>query len=82
MLHRHRDAEDPSISGARQRVLQAEQAERDADRALIQARTAVKAAREHVIRLEKEAAEEARLAKIKQSQAHDISKRAKPLGRK
>ena len=33
-------------------------------------------------RLEKEAAEEARLAKIKQDQAASISKRAKPLGSK
>ena len=54
----HRNKEDPSITGARQRVLAAEQAERDADRALIQARAAVKAAREEVLRLEKEAAEE------------------------
>lgn len=73
--------EDPSITGARQRVLQAEQAERDADRALIEARTAVQAAREHVKRLEAEAAEEARLAKIKQNQAQDISKRGAALGR-
>ena len=36
----------------------AEAAERDADRALVQARAAVKEAREHVRRLEKEAAEE------------------------
>ncbi|KAF2834968.1 hypothetical protein M501DRAFT_989352 [Patellaria atrata CBS 101060] len=73
--------EDPSIVGARERVLRAEAAERDADRALIQARGAVRGAREEVKRLEREAAEEARLAKIKQSQAKSISKRAKPLGR-
>jgi hypothetical protein len=106
------------------RVLSAEAAERDADRALLQAKVAVREAREHVKRLEKEAAEEwvfhfllsplvnvdggrgggednstckgkertrerlieldcrARLAKIKQTKARDISKRAKPLGRK
>ena len=50
--------EDASIVAARERVASAEAAERDADRALIQARTAVKEAREHVRRLEKEAAEE------------------------
>ncbi|KIY00714.1 uncharacterized protein Z520_03379 [Fonsecaea multimorphosa CBS 102226] len=77
----HRNHEDPSIIGARERVLQAETAEREADRALVQARAAVREARERVKILEREAEEEARLAKIKQSQAKDISKRAKPLGR-
>lgn len=38
-------------------------------------------ASEHVKRLEREAKEEARLAKIKQDQAASISRRAKPLGR-
>lgn len=59
----------------------AETAERNADRALMAARTAVKDAREHVRVLEREAAEEARLARIKQEQAAHISKRAAPLGR-
>jgi len=77
----HRNHEDPSIVSARERVLQAETAERDADRALMQAKASVKEARNHVKMLEKEAEEEARLAKIKQNQARDISKRAKPLGR-
>ncbi|KAI1619009.1 hypothetical protein EDD37DRAFT_294762 [Exophiala viscosa] len=77
----HRNQEDPSISDARQRVASAEAAEREADRALVQARTAVRDAREHIKRIEMEAAEEARLAKIKQQNARDISKRAKPLGR-
>ncbi|KAK4940589.1 hypothetical protein LTR10_019348 [Elasticomyces elasticus] len=77
----HRNQEDPSIVDARQRVASAEAAEREADRALVQARTAVRDAREHVKRIEMEAAEEARLAKIKQQNARDISKRAKPLGR-
>jgi len=77
----NRQIEDPSIVAARQRVASAETAEREADRALVQARTAVREAREQVKNLEREAAEEARLAKIKQSQARDISKRAKPLGR-
>ncbi|MCJ1289789.1 hypothetical protein MMC34_001322 [Xylographa carneopallida] len=75
-------SEDPSITAARQRVAGAEAAERDADQARFQARAAVRNAREQVKVLEKEAAEEARLAKIKQNQAHSISKRAKPLGRK
>ena len=54
----HRAAEDPSIVAARERVLSAETAEREADKALLTARAAVKEAREHVKRLEREAAEE------------------------
>ncbi|RFU31834.1 hypothetical protein B7463_g4513, partial [Scytalidium lignicola] len=80
VLHRRSD-EDPSISAARDRVFSAEAAEREADKALDQARQAVRMARDHVKRLEQEAAEEARLAKIKQNQAASISKRARPLGR-
>ena len=57
VLHRNHN-EDPAIREARERVARAEQAERDADRALIQARTAVKEARAHVKRMEEEAAEE------------------------
>jgi hypothetical protein len=78
----HRNREDPSISAAREQVVLAETAERDADHALVAARQAVRDAREHVKRLEREAKEEARLAKIKQDQAASISKRAKPLGSK
>jgi hypothetical protein len=82
VLHRGGNAnEDSSITGARDRVMRAEVAEKEADRALHNARMAVREAREHVKRLEKEAAEEARLAKIKQSQAAAISKRGKGLGR-
>jgi len=79
LLSRHHD--DPSIVGARQRVMDAERAEKEADAALFAAKNAVRQAREHVKHLEREAAEDARLAKIKQHQARDISKRAKPLGR-
>jgi hypothetical protein len=61
--------------------MQAEAAEREADRALFAAKTKVKEARAHVKRLEMEAAEEARLAKIKQNQAKAIGKRGKALGR-
>lgn len=57
LFNRHNN-EDPSIIGARERVASAEAAERDADRALMQARTAVREAREHVKMLEREAAEE------------------------
>ncbi|KAK6336073.1 hypothetical protein TWF696_001642 [Orbilia brochopaga] len=77
----HRDHEDASIAGARQRVIDAEVAERDADRALMAARAAVKDARNQVKALELEAKEEARLAKLKQRAAGDISRRAKPLGK-
>jgi len=75
------DRMDPSIVQARERVLSAEAAEREADRALMAARESVRNAREHVRRLELEAEEEARLAKIKQHQAKDISKRGAQLGR-
>jgi hypothetical protein len=61
--------------------VQAEAAEREADRALFAAKAAVRAARDQLKRLELEAAEEARLAKIKQSQAKAMSKRGKGLGR-
>jgi len=61
--------------------MHAEAAERDADRALAAARVAVKEAREHIKRLEREAAEEARLARIKQDQARSMTKRGKGLGR-
>lgn len=73
---------DPSILQARERVLGAETAEREADRALDIARREVREARDHVKRLELEAKEEARRAKIKQFHAREVSKRAKPLGRK
>lgn len=54
----HREVEDASITAARDRVISAEAAERDADKALMMAKTAVREAREHVKRLEKEAAEQ------------------------
>ncbi|KAI1379097.1 hypothetical protein F4677DRAFT_410529 [Hypoxylon crocopeplum] len=72
---------DPSIVQARERVMQAESAERDADRALESARIRVREARAEVKRLELEAAEEARRAKIKQYHAREVSKRGKQLGR-
>ncbi|KAI1097197.1 hypothetical protein F4804DRAFT_328329 [Jackrogersella minutella] len=72
---------DPSIIQAREHVMQAETAERDADRALESARIRVREARAEVKRLELEAAEEARLAKIKQYHAREVSKRGKQLGR-
>lgn len=60
--HRHsllrRTPEDPSIQVAREQVLLAEAAEREADKALLASRKAVKEAREHIKHLEREAAEE------------------------
>jgi len=79
VLHRHH--EDASISSARDQIFRAEEAEREADKALYQAKVAVREARERMKVLEKEAAEEARLAKIKQNQAKAIGKRGKALGR-
>jgi hypothetical protein len=52
------DSGDPSIRAAHERVLNAEAAEREADKALLHARAMVKDARLEVRRLEKEAAEE------------------------
>ncbi|KAI0437578.1 hypothetical protein F4803DRAFT_538206 [Xylaria telfairii] len=72
---------DPSIMQARERVMGAENAERDADRALAAARLRVREARDEVKRLELEAAEDARRAKIKQYHAKEVSKRGKQLGR-
>ena len=72
---------DPSIVQARERVMSAETAERDADRAKDIARREVQAARAEVRRLELEAKEEARLAKIKQHHAKEVSKRGSALGR-
>ncbi|CAK7271589.1 hypothetical protein SEPCBS119000_004684 [Sporothrix epigloea] len=81
-LHRRNDSDlDPSIVAARERVLSAETAERVADRALENARREVREARDLVKRLEVEAKEEARKAKIKQNYAREVSRRAKPLGR-
>ncbi|KAK2006767.1 hypothetical protein LZ32DRAFT_663370 [Colletotrichum eremochloae] len=72
---------DPSIVQARERVMSAEAAEKEADRALLAARESVAAARAEVRRLEDEAKEEARRAKIKQYHAREVSKRGKALGR-
>lgn len=72
---------DPSIVQAREHVLAAENAEREADRALEAARNHVREARAEVKRLEFEAAEEAKRAKIKQYHAREVSKRGKQLGR-
>lgn len=62
--------------------MSAEKAETEADRALASARIRVREAREEVKRLELEAAEEARRAKIKQYHAREVSKRGKQLGRR
>ena len=61
--------------------MSAEQAERDADSALQRAKLSVRQAREEVKKLELEAKEEARLAKIKQDAAAGIGKRSDGLGR-
>jgi hypothetical protein len=82
LFHRNRDPEDPSISAARERVQMAEQAEADAERALMYARESVQDARQHVKNLEVEAQEDARRAKLKQQSAKEISKMGSKLGRK
>ncbi|KAJ6783471.1 hypothetical protein PWT90_08184 [Aphanocladium album] len=73
---------DPSILRAREHVMSAEAAEAEADRALDEAKRRVKEARAHVRRLEEEAEEDARRARIKQHHAAEVSKRGKVLGRK
>ncbi|KAK5988215.1 hypothetical protein PT974_12355 [Cladobotryum mycophilum] len=72
---------DPSILQVREHVFSAEQAEIDADRALGEARMRVREAKDHLWRIEEEAKEEARRAKLKQEQAREVSKRGKGLGR-
>lgn len=59
----------------------AEEAERQADRALDIARREVRDARDQILALEREAKEQARLAKIKEQGAREVSKRGKALGR-
>lgn len=81
LFNRNRN-EDPSIAEARNRVIAAEQAERDADHALQLAKNSVREAREHVRRLELEAEAEAKAARVKADHAKDLGRRAKPLGRR
>ncbi|KAI0645847.1 hypothetical protein C8Q79DRAFT_1010743 [Trametes meyenii] len=72
---------DPSIKAARGKVTEAEAAEAAADRALNEARTAVRGAKEQARRLEQEVLEEARRAKAKQAEAKSIKKSTGRLGR-
>ncbi|KAJ3542828.1 hypothetical protein NMY22_g3367 [Coprinellus aureogranulatus] len=72
---------DPSIMAARQKIADAERAEREADEALRQARVRTNEARETVRILEREALEDAQRAKAKQAEAKAINKSAKKLGR-
>ncbi|KAB8304144.1 hypothetical protein EYC80_003564 [Monilinia laxa] len=80
-LHKNRDAQDPIIAAAEQRIINAEQMEREADRALVNAREAVAEAREHMRQLKSEMEAQAKALKVRQGQANNIYKRAKPLGR-
>ncbi|KAI1821412.1 hypothetical protein F4861DRAFT_469101 [Xylaria intraflava] len=83
LKHGGRDSSDvdPSITQARERVVGAENAEREADRALAAARLKVREAQAEVKHLEAEAAEESRRAKTKAYHAKQMSKRGKQLGR-
>ncbi|CAE6409281.1 unnamed protein product [Rhizoctonia solani] len=72
---------DPQVLAAREGLASAERAEQEADRALELARRAVLEAREHCRLLETQAAEEARLAKAKRTEARGLGKQAKGLGR-
>lgn len=57
-LHNSKMSNDPSIITARQKVSDAEAAEREADKALVQSRSAVRAAKDHARNLEREIEEE------------------------
>ena len=72
---------DPSILEARQRVIDAEKAEAEADRYLEQARMRVREAHAHMKRVEAEAEEDARRARLKQKHAREVTQRGKGLGR-
>ncbi|KAJ7933759.1 hypothetical protein B0H13DRAFT_1591961 [Mycena leptocephala] len=72
---------DPTILAAREKVTHAENAEAEADRALLQARAMVREAKDHVRVLEREAAMEAKRAQAKQAVSNDVSKSASGLGR-
>ncbi|KAM3088644.1 hypothetical protein ACMFMG_000280 [Clarireedia jacksonii] len=81
LFHKNRVEEDPVLAEAEQRIINAERREREADIALINAREAVKEAREHMAKLRTELAEQAKALKARQGAANDMYKRAKPLGR-
>lgn len=80
LLSRVNHTGDPSTRAAHERVLTAEAAEREAEKALQHSRNMVRDAKDHVKRLEREAAEEARLARMKQKDSAAISRRAGKLG--
>jgi hypothetical protein len=58
IFHKNKIENDPIIAEAEQRIINAERREREADIALINARQAVKEAREHMARLKAELAEQ------------------------
>ncbi|KAJ3749599.1 hypothetical protein DFH05DRAFT_1457358 [Lentinula detonsa] len=72
---------DPTIMAAREKVADAEESEKAADRALQQSRASVKAAKDHVRFLEREAEDDAHRARLKQAEAKVVSKSARGLGR-
>lgn len=72
---------DKSLISARDKVNWAERAEREADSALANARSAVQDARRHLQVLEAEANEQARLAQEKVLATRSLKNNAKGLGR-
>lgn len=74
-------ANDPAIKAARQKVVNAEHAESEADRVLDMARNAVKEARQHVKDLEAAAFQDIKRAQAKHNEAKNIRKDAGRLGR-
>ncbi|KAI0001267.1 hypothetical protein BJV74DRAFT_882513 [Russula compacta] len=79
---RHGDlARDQTLMNVRNKVADAEGAERQADAALSAARAAVSEARDQVKSLEREAVEESKRAKMKQAEVKNVRKSARHLGR-
>ncbi|KAJ4465302.1 hypothetical protein C8J55DRAFT_441265, partial [Lentinula edodes] len=72
---------DPTVMSAREKVSYAKESERAADCALQQARDSVKAAKDHVKFLEKEAEDDAHRARLKQAEAKVISRSVRGVGR-
>jgi len=79
---RHVDlANDQTLMKARSKVTDAENAERGADAALHAARRAVREAKDHMNTLEREAVDESKRAKMKQTEAKNMRKSMRGLGR-
>ncbi|KAJ7471492.1 hypothetical protein B0H11DRAFT_1812259 [Mycena galericulata] len=80
-LKKYRAQNDPKVVMAREKIATAQEAEMEADRALLHARARVRDALTHIKVLEEEAKEEAMRAKAKQAESKVVSRHAGTLGR-